>query len=62
MPRIPRTFTNKQVWEFVEDYIKTHPDEIIKNASEEVIQAYRMGLYNGIVNGITYFSGDSVSV
>lgn len=71
MPRIPRSFTNKQIMEFVEDHIKTLPEETINNiisfasgTSEAdrvaVMQAYKMGLYTGIVNGIVCFSGDTI--
>ena len=71
MPRIPRTFTNKQICEFVEDHIKTLPEETINNilsfatgTSEAertaVMRAFKMGLYTGIINGIICFSGDNI--
>lgn len=62
MPRIPKSFTIKEILSWADDHMKQLPKEI-QNRIEEgnVYDAFKMGLITGVINGICEFSKDGVT-
>lgn len=62
MPRIPKSFTIKEILSWADDHMKQLPKEI-QNRIEEgnVYDAFKMGLITGVINGIREFSRDGVT-
>lgn len=62
MPRIPKLFTVKEILNWVDDHMKQLPKEIQAQIEEgNIYDAFRLGLFTGVINGICEFSKDGVT-
>lgn len=62
MPRIPKSFTIKEIIKWVDDHMKQLPKEIQDQIEEgNIYDAFRLGLLTGVINGIHEFSKDGVT-
>lgn len=71
MPRVPKTFTDKQIKEFIRQHMEQLQYEVtdyitkLSNSTKEdvrpaLMSAFWFGMYTGLINGIACFSGDIV--
>lgn len=62
MSRIPKSFTAKEILDWVDDHMKHLPEEVRTQIKEgDVYNAFELGLITGIINGICEFSNDMVT-
>lgn len=62
MSRIPKSFTVKEILDWVDDHMKQLPKEVKTQVEEgNVYDAFRLGLLTGVINGIREFSKDEVT-
>lgn len=62
MPRIPKSFTIKEILNWADDHMKQLPKEVQVQIEEgNVYDAFKMGLITGVINGIREFSHDHVT-
>lgn len=62
MPRIPKSFTLKEILNWADGHMKQLPKKIQDQIEEgNVYDAFKMGLITGVINGICEFSKDGVT-
>ena len=62
MPRIPKSFTLKEILNWADGHMKQLPKKIQDQIEEgNVYDAFKMGLITGVINGICEFSHDHVT-
>lgn len=62
MPRIPKSFTVKEIIKWIDDHMEQLPKEVRDQIEEgNTYDAFQLGLLTGIINGICEFSKDDVA-